>query len=283
VRIALIKPDDSTKVKQSIRQGWEEVAVEYTKDRLGIFEQSAGRLLELLDSPTGSSILDVGCGSGAIPLQATSWVGSEGLVIGSDIAVTMLHMGHAKAEDERSDIKFCQMDAEQLGFNNASFESVTCAFSLFQFNDMEQALNEMWRVLKPGGRLGLSNWGRGFFSPIASIQRDIFRMFKIRPLLNNPLTFKPGQLNDLLTRTNFSEVEIVEETVEVWFTTPEQVWAFNTDMGPFPIMLRQQLSVDQQRRLFHEFKAAMGDLVTERGIKSTFHLIYALARKGDVD
>jgi hypothetical protein len=72
---------------------------------------------------------------------------------------------------------------------------------------------------------------------------------------------------------------LIEETDEVWFTAPEEIWAFNMDMGPFPIMLRQQLSIDQQRSLIQEFKAMMGSLMTERGIMSTFHLIYALAEK----
>jgi len=283
MRISLTKVDDSTEAKRSIRQGWEEVAVEYTKDRLGIFGRYAERLLNLLRPPLGSRMLDVGCGSGAVPLQATTWVGPEGLVIGSDIAVSMLHMGRARAEDEKTDVTFCQMDAELLGFSDASFDSVTCAFSLFQFADMEQALTEMWRVLKTGGRIGLSNWGPGYFSPIASLQRDLFRKYKIRPLLNNPLSFDPIELCDLLTRTRFTKVELIEETDEVWFTTPEEIWAFNMDMGPFPIMLRQQLSVDQQRNLIHEFKAMMGNLITERGIKSTFHLVYALAEKGGVD
>jgi ubiquinone/menaquinone biosynthesis C-methylase UbiE len=279
MRTALIKADDSIDAKQSIRQGWEEVAVEYTKDRLGIFERYARRLLELLHPSSGSSILDVGCGSGAVSLGATTWAGPEGLVIGSDIAVKMLQMGRSNAEDVNTDLTFCQMDAERLGLKDASFDSVACAFSLFQFTDMEQALNEMWRVLKPGGRLGLSNWGAGYFSPIASIQRDLFRTFNLKPLLNNPLSFKPSELNDLLTRTGFSGVELIEETDEIWFTNPEEVWAFNMDMGPFPIMLRQQLSLDEQKELFHQFKDAMGNLRTEQGIKSTFHLIYALAGK----
>ncbi len=283
MRSALTTPNDPTKVRHSIRQGWEEVAVEYTKDRLGIFERCAGRLLELLHPSSGSRILDVGCGSGAVSLQAATWVEPEGLVIGSDIAVTMLHIGQSKAGELNTDLTFCQMDAEQLSLSDASFDSVACAFSLFQFTDMEQGLIEMRRVLKPGGRLGLSNWGPGYFSPIASIQRDLFRRFNIKPLLNNPLSFKPSELHDLLTRTGFSEVELIEETDEVWFDTPEEIWAFNLDMGPFPIMLRQQLSLDEQRRLLHQFKAMMGNLRTENGIKSTFHLIYALAVKGDVD
>jgi len=273
---------DLTEVRRSIRQGWEEVAVEYTKDRLGIFGRYAERLLDLLHLPSGSRMLDVGCGNGAVTLQATNRVGSEGRVTGSDIAAAMLQMGKAKAEEEKTDITFCQMDAEWLGFANASFDCVACAFSLFQFQDMDQALAEMWRVMKPGGRLGLSNWGPGYFTPIASLQRDLFREYGIKPLLVNPLVFEPTELRKLLTRTGYTAVELIEETDEVWFETPEQVWAFNLDMGPFPIMLKRQLSADQQRKLNNHFIAMLENLVSDRGIKSTFHLIYALARKGGV-
>ena len=191
-------------------------------------------------------------------------------------------MGQAKAEEESIEVTFCQMDAEWLGFADASFDCVTCAFSLFQFRDMDQALTEMWRVMKPGGRLGLSNWGPGYFTPIASLQRDLFREYGIKPLLVNPLVFEPTDLRIRLTRTGYTAVEIIEETDEVWFETPEQVWAFNLDMGPFPIMLKRQLSADQQRKLNHHFIVMLENLVSDRGIKSTFHLIYALARKGGV-
>jgi ubiquinone/menaquinone biosynthesis C-methylase UbiE len=193
----------------------------------------------------------------------------------------MLRQSQSSSSKKRAKASYCQMDAEFLGFANASFDVVTCAFSLFQFPDMEAALLEMWRVLKPGGRIGLSNWGPGYVTPIASIQRDLFREFKIRPLLNNPIAFKPSQLEELLTQAGFKEIELIEETDEVWFANPEDVWAFNLDMGPFPIMLRDQLSTDQHRELLTKFNALMDDLMTERGIKSTFHLLYVLGQKGN--
>jgi ubiquinone/menaquinone biosynthesis C-methylase UbiE len=283
MRNALPTANDSTEVRQSIRQGWEEVALEYTKDRLGIFERYAGRLLDLLHPSTESSLLDVGSGSGAVTLQAARRVDADGWVIGSDVAIAMLRLGQMKAPQETVNVHFCQMDAERLGFNNASFDYATCAFSLFQFQDMGQALSEMQRVLKPGGRLALSNWGPGYFTPIASLQRDLFRKFGIKPLLNNPLVFEPIKLRSLLNGSGFTAVELMEETDEVWFKTPEEVWAFNLDMGPFPIMLRRHLSANQQRELARQFKAMVANHLTERGIKSTFHLIYALAEKGKVD
>jgi ubiquinone/menaquinone biosynthesis C-methylase UbiE len=277
----LIAGDDgATEVRRLIRQGWEEVATEYAQDRLGIFERFGRRLLELLHPSPGSRLLDVGTGAGAVALQARAWVGTAGQVTGCDVAAAMVTLAKQAAAEQGIDgVTFCRMDGEQLDFPDASFDIVTCAFSLFQFVDMNGALAEMGRVLKPGGRLGLSNWGPGYFSPVAALQRDLFRGFGLRPLLTNPITFRPDTLQALLHKTAFTNLELLEETDEVWIESPEEVWAFNLDMGPFPVMLQQQLSSGQRRELERRFTTMLQDCVTDRGIRCTFHLLYALAEK----
>jgi len=272
--------NEKAEVRQLIRLGWEEVAIEYAKDRLGIFRRFARRLLDLLQPRPGSTLLDVGAGNGAVALEAAELLGPGGRVIGCDIAATMVYLAaQAAAERGADNVIFCQMDAERLDFPDDSFDTVTCAFSLFQFPDMERALAEMGRVLKPGGRLGLSNWGPGYFSPVASLQRDLFREFGLKPLLPNPLVFKPHVLQALLHQAGFTIVKLIEEEEEVWFESPEEVWAFNLDMGPFPVMLRQQLSPEQRRELRQQFTALLQGLMTDRGIRCVFHPLYALAEK----
>jgi SAM-dependent methyltransferase len=273
--------DGATEVRRWIRQGWEEVAAEYAQDRLGIFERSGKRLLELVRPLPGSQLLDVGTGAGAVALQARGWVGAQGQVTGSDVAQAMVELGRQSAAERGIDgVAFCRMDGEQLEFPDASFDTVTCAFSLFQFLDMGRALAEMWRVLKPGGRLGLSNWGPGFFSPVASLQRGLFKEFGLRPLLTNPISLRADGLETMLQEAGFTAVELLEESDEVWFEDPAEVWAFNLDMGPFPIMLRQQLTDARRRELERRFASSLHDLMTDRGIRCTFHLLYALAEKG---
>ncbi len=273
--------DGATEVRCLIRQGWEEVATEYARDRLGIFERYGGRLLELVRPSPGSSLLDVGTGTGAVALQAHAWVGPEGQVTGCDAAMAMVELAiKSAAERGMAGVTFCQMDGEQLDFPDASFDTVTCAFSLSQFPDMGRALAEMWRVLKPGGRLGLSNWGPGFFTPVASLQRDLFREYGLRSLLANPISLRPDAVEEMLYQTAFTAVELIEEGEQVWFESPAEVWAFNLDMGPFPVMLRRQLTAAQRRELESRFVNSLQDLMTDRGIRCTFHLLYALAEKG---
>jgi SAM-dependent methyltransferase len=191
----------------------------------------------------------------------------------------MLKLGLANIQGKPS-IAFCQMDAEKIGFVDASFDTVVWAYLLFQFPDMNQALNEMKRILKPGGKLGLSNWGPGYCSPIALLQRELFREYGIRPLLINPIVFKSAELKRMLYEVGFASIETIEKTKHIWFNSPEQVWEFIMDMGPFPVMLRGQLTKVEQRKLIDRFKTMMQDLLTEQEIKSTFHLLYAAAEKG---
>ncbi len=113
------------------------------------------------------------------------------------------------------------------------------------------------------------------------VASDLFREFGLLPLLTNPIVFKPAKLETLLHETGFAAVELVEEKAEVWFENPEQVWAFNLDMGPFPVMLRQQLSAEQQKELAERFKIMLKDILTERGIQCIFHPLYALAQRED--
>ena len=238
------------KARRSIRQGWEQVAAVYAEDRSGIFFQCADQLLNLIRPQPDTSLLDIGTGSGVIALQAAKLVGSDGRVVGSDIAAAMVQLAkHAAVERRATNLSFCLMDAEQLGFANASFETATCGFSLFQFPDMRQALAEMVRVVKRGGQVGLSNWGVGYFSPVAEMQRALFHEYRLRPLLPNPITFKPGVLHTMLEAVGLSEVQMKPDEIDVWFKDPQAVWDYNMSMGPFPMMLHSQLSASQRESL----------------------------------
>jgi len=270
---------DLDATRRSLRQGWEEVAADYVADPLGLFEGCAARLLGLLQPLSGSVLLDIGTGGGAVARQAFPWIGSEGKVIGCDIAGSML--GHAKraCAAPGSTACFCQMDAERLGFADGSFDVVACAFSLFQFPGMQRALAEMARVVRAGGRVGLSNWGPGYFTPIAEMQRALFREFGLRPILANPIAFRPDELRALLESAGLAQVRLEAADVDTCFKDSQAVWDYNMSMGPFPMMLRHQLREDERQRLHERFLEIMDTVASQEGIRCTFHVLYALARR----
>lgn len=104
------------------------------------------------------NILDVGTGTGVVALQAAQMIRSGGMVYGIDLSKEML----AKAEEKANNlnlnqrVRFSQMDAEALKFDNRKFDIVFSLFALLHFPNPLAALKEIYRVMRPGGRLVLA-------------------------------------------------------------------------------------------------------------------------------
>lgn len=97
----------------------------------------------------GQRVLDVACGTGALTLAAAERVTPGGVVVGLDANPQML----AVARRKHPGPEWLHGRAEALPFADAGFDAVLSQFGLMFFDDRVAALREMWRVLRPGGRL----------------------------------------------------------------------------------------------------------------------------------
>jgi SAM-dependent methyltransferase len=112
-------------------------------------------LCEALNLRAGQSVLDVAAGNGNASLAAARrWCD----VTSTDYVPDLLIRGRARAEAERLDIEFREADAEALPFADASFDVVLSTFGVMFTPDQERAAEELVRVCKRGGRIGLANW-----------------------------------------------------------------------------------------------------------------------------
>ena len=103
---------------------------------------------------TGDKVLDIAGGTGDLALGLRRKVGASGQVILSDINANMLAEGRKNLLNQGvCDIKFAQLNAEQLPFVDHSFDCVSIGFGLRNVTDKNLALSEMFRVLKTGGCL----------------------------------------------------------------------------------------------------------------------------------
>ncbi|MDE2466322.1 MAG: class I SAM-dependent methyltransferase [Alphaproteobacteria bacterium] len=123
-------------------------------------------ILELMGELKGSSVLDVGCGDGALACAAASR-GAQ--MSGVDPDPAMLDAARRRAEQAGVKMDFREGRIEQLPFADASFDVVTAVTVLCFVADARGAMREMARVLRPGGRLVLGELGR--WSPWAAIRR----------------------------------------------------------------------------------------------------------------
>jgi demethylmenaquinone methyltransferase / 2-methoxy-6-polyprenyl-1,4-benzoquinol methylase len=101
----------------------------------------------------GQRVLDIAAGTGDLTQAFARRVGPQGLVVHTDINEAMLRQGRARLNDDGLTPPSALADAQKLPFPGASFDIVSVAFGLRNMTDKDQALAEMARVLKPGGRL----------------------------------------------------------------------------------------------------------------------------------
>lgn len=120
-----------------------------------IFAEWAPRTADAGSVGPGDHVLDVACGTGVVARECIGRVGPAGRVAGLDLNDGML----AVARRVRPDVDWRQGDALAMPFDDASFDVVLCQFALMFFPNRTEALREMWRVLKPGGRLAVAVWG----------------------------------------------------------------------------------------------------------------------------
>jgi ubiquinone/menaquinone biosynthesis C-methylase UbiE len=110
----------------------------------------------LLGLGPGDMVLDVACGPGNFSREFAKAVGDDGLVVGIDASRTMLTRG---VVDLRSaglaNLGLVRCDATELPFRDSSFDAVCCFAALHLFADPFGGLDEMRRVLRPGGRIAL--------------------------------------------------------------------------------------------------------------------------------
>ena len=127
------------------------------------------RTVERLKLEPGSTVLDVGCGTGASAIPAAEKVGPRGKVIAVDLAEKMLSQGRARAAGRGlANIDFRRGDMTNLGFPDMHFDAVVCVFAVFFVPDMERLVGELWRMVRPGGQLAITSWSRGFLEPCVS-------------------------------------------------------------------------------------------------------------------
>ena len=112
-------------------------------------------LCEALDLRSGQRVLDVAAGNGNASLAAARR-GCE--VMSTDYVPALLERGRERALAERLALQFQEADAEALPFDDATFDAVVSTFGVMFTSDPRRAADELQRVCRPGGKIGLANW-----------------------------------------------------------------------------------------------------------------------------
>jgi SAM-dependent methyltransferase len=124
--------------------------------------------------PAGAQVLDLASGRGAVLFAAANAVGPNGHVTGVDLSEQMVtELTQEIQQMGAPNITVRQMDVEDLQFPDASFDFVFCGFGLFFFPQLEHAIAQMRRVLRPGGKLAVSVWDQSMDEQWAWFYREV--------------------------------------------------------------------------------------------------------------
>jgi SAM-dependent methyltransferase len=130
-----------------------------------VFEPLARMFLEQFPLAPGARLLDVACGTGIVARLAAPILGAEGRVVGIDLNPDMIAVADELPAPGGAPIEWQEADATALPFADAAFDAVLCQQGLQFMPDKSAVLDEMRRVLAPGGRLGLCLWRSAEHSP----------------------------------------------------------------------------------------------------------------------
>ena len=123
---------------------------------------AAGALCEACAVSAGQEVLDVGAGDGNFALAAAR----EGAdVVASDLSPAMVERGRARTRAEGYDVEWVEADAEDLPFEDERFDCVGSVFGAMIAPRPEVVARELFRVVRPGGTVGMTAWRDDAFVP----------------------------------------------------------------------------------------------------------------------
>jgi SAM-dependent methyltransferase len=197
------------------------------------------RLLAAAALKPGERVLDVGCGNGALSLEAARAIGPAGRVTGVDLSAPMLGVARRRAVEQGIDVDFVQGDAQITSFDHL-FDVVMSRFGVMFFDDPQGAFANLARAARPGGRLCFVCWQEMFANEWIAVPAMAMVAHVGIPELPEPGAPGPFALADvqrtkgLLESSGWSEVAVEEHKEGMRMgRDPEGVVAFmlSDEMG----------------------------------------------------
>jgi ubiquinone/menaquinone biosynthesis C-methylase UbiE len=272
--------DKNAAYKEWITRVFDRSSEQYSQIGPRFFQYFGQKVVERAGVMEGSTILDVACGRGANLVAAYDKAGPAGKVIGVDLSAQMVAETQKELASSGLDaIQVKQMDAEELQFLAGTFDFVLCGFALFFFPDVEKALSEILRVLKPGGVFCATTFGDDdkrwtAFDDMGATYKD---RLKPVPLVKRKTFNEVEQIIETFTQVGFQTIEIFPEDKEFYFQDVDEWWASLWSHGMRGLLER----MDEET--LNEFKKdsyqCVQEIAGQQGIPQMFRVWITRARR----
>lgn len=229
---------------------WDPVTIEF-------LQPMKEAIINYLQPKDGQKILDIAAGTGEPALSIAASI-KNGVVTITDISEEMMEIAREKAiAKELTNIETVICDASDLPFENGSFDAVSCRFGFMFFPDIQLAANEIYRVLKPGGRFATTVWNfpeKNFW--VTAIMGTIMRLMEIPPPPPEvPGMFrccKPGRMRDILEKAGFNDIEEREVLSTLKTESVDEYWEMMTEIGASVVAALSQADEGMRSKIKEE-------------------------------
>lgn len=228
-------------------------------DRLtmDISRPAGDEMIRLLNLKGGENVLDVACGTGEPGLSIAGRL-KTGRVTGIDQAESMLAIAKSKAERAGIHNYITQTgEVSSLPFPDNTFDAVTCRYAFMFFPDMHVVAKEIYRVLKPGGKIAVAVWDTPQKNPwVTIIMGTIMEKLGVTPPPHDgPGMFRcdqKGMMGSLLNEAGF--VNIIEKEVPAKLNTgtAQNYWDFMTEVGAAVVVALSKATPGQREEIRSE-------------------------------
>ena len=222
--------DSSGNKKEQVEQMFDNIAHKYDFLNhflsLGIDKLWRRKAVRMLSKYNPRKILDVASGTGDFAITASKKISAEEIV-GFDLSEQMIRVGEKKVKRLKLDhlIRFQKGDSENMPFGDNSFDAITVAFGVRNFENLEKGLDEFLRVLKPGGVAVILEFSKPKYFPFRQLYK--FYFFQVLPFVGR----------------------MVSKDMSAYSYLPESVMAFPDDHNFLSILIERGFDSAFQKRL----------------------------------
>ena len=271
-----MNPDLQRRVQ---RYGWDKASKYYETYWQQQLSPAHTKLLSVLDIKAGIIVLDIACGSGQVTFPISKKIGDKGSIIATDISDRMVELGSKNAREKGcTNVTFMQMDAENLDFDDNNFDLVFTSLGLMYFPDPVKSLKEMFRVLKPGGQLGIAVWGNRKNCGWA----DVFEIVDKRVVSEVcPMFFQYGN-ETLITKTleSLGFLNVQSQIISTLLNYDEDMDACGAAFAGGPVALAYDKFSEEIKNEVHiEYLDSIKDYKTLKGFEIPGEFLICTCRK----
>ena len=253
-------------IRDAQRVTWAGLSAGWEKWDSVIMEQLGpvgAAIIERLDVADDQQHLDIASGTGE-PGLTLAKLAPKGHVVLTDLAAEMLDIAMRRANAQgitNVDTKVCS--ADDLPFDDASFDSVSVRFGYMFFPDVAKATAEFTRVLKPGGRLCSSVWIKPEENPWTSIAMQAIASEAVLapPDPDGPNMFRwaaPGCISALYEAAGLRDVAEWDVDVELVTQSPAEYWEMISEHVSLAVAALQQVDESARERIAETVIAEVG-------------------------